>query len=527
MKVLKTIEGLRTCLSIWRQPIAEGDYPRIASIGLVPTMGALHPGHMSLIHQARQENDRVVVSIFVNPLQFAPQEDLAAYPRPLDQDLAKCEAAAVDAVFCPRPQLLYGEAQASAAELTQVIPVKSLTKQLCGAYRPTHFAGVTTVVAKLFNLIAPDRAYFGRKDAQQLAIIQQMATDLNWSVDVVSCPIVRESNGLAYSSRNRYLSAQEREQAAVLYQALQAAKTAFVQGERRQQVLIDRVRKTLASVAVVQPQYIELVHPTTLQPLEQVKIVGLLAIAAYLGKTRLIDNVMLRSRQSIVAIDGPAGAGKSTVARLVADQLNLMYLDSGAMYRAVTWQVLEAGIAPTDEVATAEVLGDCHIRLATEPPVDSEAVGLTRVWVNDQEVTQNIRSPEVTSNVSAVAAQPAVREKLLRLQQAYGAEGGVVMEGRDIGTHVFPEAELKVFLTASVQERARRRQRDLAAHNHPPVNIATLEQAIDERDRKDSTRSVAPLRKAEDAVELFTDDLTIDQVVDKIVTLYRNRLDCN
>ncbi|MEM6836802.1 MAG: bifunctional pantoate--beta-alanine ligase/(d)CMP kinase [Cyanobacteria bacterium P01_C01_bin.120] len=527
MKVLKTIEGLRTCLSIWRQPVAEGDQPRIASIGLVPTMGALHPGHMSLIHQARQENDRVVVSIFVNPLQFAPQEDLAAYPRPLDQDLAKCEAAAVDAVFCPRPQLLYGEAQASAAELTQVIPVKSLTKQLCGAYRPTHFAGVTTVVAKLFNLIAPDRAYFGRKDAQQLAIIQQMATDLNWSVDVVSCPIVRESNGLAYSSRNRYLSAQEREQAAVLYQALQAAKTAFVQGERRQQVLIDRVRKTLASVAVVQPQYIELVHPTTLQPLEQVKTVGLLAIAAYLGKTRLIDNVMLRSRQSIVAIDGPAGAGKSTVARLVADQLNLMYLDSGAMYRAVTWQVLEAGIAPTDEVATAEVLGDCHIRLATEPPADSEAVGLTRVWVNDQEVTQNIRSPEVTSNVSAVAAQPAVREKLLRLQQAYGAEGGVVMEGRDIGTHVFPEAELKVFLTASVQERARRRQRDLAAHNHPPVNIATLEQAIDERDRKDSTRSVAPLRKAEDAVELFTDDLTIDQVVDKIVTLYRNRLDCN
>ncbi|MEM6517998.1 MAG: bifunctional pantoate--beta-alanine ligase/(d)CMP kinase [Cyanobacteria bacterium P01_C01_bin.70] len=527
MKVLKTIEGLRTCLAIWRQPVAEGGYSRIASVGLVPTMGALHPGHMSLIYRARQENDRVVVSIFVNPLQFGPQEDLETYPRTLDQDVEKCESAAVDAVFCPLSQVLYGNTQASAAQISQVMPVPSMVERLCGAYRPGHFSGVTTVVTKLFNLIAPDRAYFGRKDAQQLAIIQRMVADLNCPVEVVGCPIVREPDGLAYSSRNRYLSTQERAQAALLYQALQAAKAAFVQGEHRRHVLIDYVQKTLAPVAELQLQYIELVHPKTLQPLEQVKTVGLLAIAAHLGKTRLIDNIVLRSRQSIVAIDGPAGAGKSTVARLVADQLGLIYLDSGAMYRAVTWQVLQAGIDPTDEVTTAEILATCHIRLATEPPAAPNAVGLTRVWVNDQEVTPSIRSPEVTANVSAVAAQPTVRKRLLQQQQAYGAEGGVVMEGRDIGTHVFPEAELKIFLTASVQERARRRQRDLVARNHPPLSIETLEQAIDERDRKDSTRSVAPLHKAEDAIELFTDDLTVDQVVDKIVTLYRDRLDYN
>lgn len=527
MKILHTIEGLRSCLALWRQPDADGDYPNIASVGLVPTMGALHPGHMSLIRRARQENDRVVVSIFVNPLQFGPQEDLEAYPRSVAQDIQKCEAAAVDAIFCPRPQTLYGDAGADPTRLTQVIPLDGMIKHLCGAYRPGHFAGVTTVVAKLFNLVMPDRAYFGRKDAQQFAIIQRMVADLNWPVQVVGCPIVREPDGLAYSSRNQYLSAQERTQAVTLYRALQAAKAAFGQGERRSQRLIETTQAVLAAAPAIQPQYVELVHPDTLQPLEQVKTVGLLAIAAYLGKTRLIDNLVLRSRQPIVAIDGPAGAGKSTVARLVADHLSLTYLDSGAMYRAVTWQVLQLGLDPTDEVAVAEMLPDCHLRLATEPAQTQGAVGITRVWVNDEEVTQAIRSPEVTAQVSAVAAQSVVREILLQQQQAYGDQGGVVMEGRDIGTQVFPAAELKIFLTASVQERARRRQRDMAAQNQPPMSLEKLEQAIDERDRKDSTRSIAPLQKAEDAIELCTDGLTIEQVVEKIVGLYHAQLDHN
>jgi pantoate ligase/cytidylate kinase len=508
---------------MWRQSDA-GNSAAIAAIGLVPTMGALHPGHLSLIHRARQETDRVIVTIFVNPLQFGPQEDLAAYPRTLEHDLAQCRAAAVDAVFCPRPQTLYGQPQPDATALTQVVPIAAMTAHLCGPHRPGHFPGVTTVVAKLFNLVGPDRAYFGRKDAQQLAIIQRLVADLNWPITIVGCPIVREADGLAYSSRNQYLSVAERQQAVTLYQSLKAAKAMFAQGERQAAALIVAAKDVLSQVPTIQVQYVELVHPETLKPVEHIETTGLLAVAARVGQTRLIDNILLRSRQPIVAIDGPAGAGKSTVARLVADQLGLMYLDSGAMYRAVTWQVLQAGIDPTDAVAVAETLADCHLHLASEPGSHGQ-VGITRVWVRDHEVTQAIRSPEVTNQVSTIAAQPAVREVLLKQQQAYGEQGGVVMEGRDIGTQVFPNAELKVFLTASVGERARRRQKDLVAQNQPPISLEALQQAIDERDRKDSTRRVAPLRRAADAIELLTDGLTIEQVVDKIVALYRDRLD--
>ncbi|MEM0981727.1 MAG: bifunctional pantoate--beta-alanine ligase/(d)CMP kinase [Cyanobacteria bacterium P01_H01_bin.58] len=522
MRFLKTVEGLRSCLAAWRQPSAE-EYPAIATVGLVPTMGALHPGHMSLIHRARRENDRVVVTIFVNPLQFAPNEDLNAYPRTLEQDLTQCRTAQVDAVFCPLPATLYGQTQPDASALTQVRPPASLMAHLCGPHRVGHFPGVTTIVTKLLNLVQPTRTYFGRKDAQQLAIIRRMVRDLNLPGEVVSCPTVREADGLAYSSRNHYLTEEERQRAVALYRGLQAAKTAFSQGERQSRVLIALIEATLKRVPSIYPQYVELVHPDTLQPLEAIETVGLLAIAAYLGKTRLIDNILLRSRRPIIAIDGPAGAGKSTVARLVAEKLNLLYLDSGAMYRAVTWQVLQARIDPQDEVAVAEILANCRIHLVSEPQVTND-VGLTRVWVNDYEVTQAIRSPEVTAQVSTVAAQPAVRQVLLQQQQTYGDNGGVVMEGRDIGTHVFPFAELKVFLTASVQERARRRQRDLAAQNQPAVSLESLEKAIDERDCKDSTRRVAPLRQAQDAIELVTDGLAIAEVVDAIVNLYRERL---
>ncbi|NER79920.1 MAG: bifunctional pantoate--beta-alanine ligase/(d)CMP kinase [Leptolyngbya sp. SIO1D8] len=522
MRFLKTIEGLRQCLTVWRQHSAD-QHSEIPSVGLVPTMGALHPGHLSLIHRARQENNRVVVTIFVNPLQFGPEEDLEAYPRTLEKDLAQCELAEVDAVFCPLPSVLYGQSHPDPTHLTQVIAPTIMTEHLCGPHRPGHFPGVTTIVAKLLNLVQPHRAYFGRKDAQQLALIQRMVADLNLSVRIVDCPIVREADGLAYSSRNQYLNQEERQQAATLYRSLQQAKVTFKQGERQSHVLIDRVKRTLSQISAIQVQYVELVHPETMQPLPQVDTVGLLAVAAYLGKTRLIDNILLRSRDPIIAIDGPAGAGKSTVARLVADKLNLLYLDSGAMYRAVTWQVLQSGIDPDDEIAVAETLADCRLRLASDPGINGQ-VGLTRVWVNDQEVTQVIRTPEVTAKVSTVAAQPSVRQVLLKQQQDYGAKGGVVMEGRDIGTHVFPFAELKIFLTASVQERARRRQKDLAIQNQSPISLKDLEQAIDERDHKDSTRRVAPLKRAEDALTLITDGLSIEEVVSKIETLYQNRL---
>lgn len=523
MRVLRTVEGLQWYLAQGRQSLENprGGRPQI---GLVPTMGALHRGHLSLIEQARRENDLVVVSIFVNPLQFGPGEDLDRYPRPLTEDLRQCAESGVDVVFTPTPATLYGEAGLESGQLTQVHPPKAMMGVLCGQFRPGHFEGVATIVTKLLNIVQPDRAYFGQKDAQQVAILQRMAGDLNLPSELIRCPIIREEDGLALSSRNQYLSEVERSQAAILYQALQAAEALFKQGERHRQPLLDRVKDVLSSEPALRLQYIDLVHPDSLEPLSVVTETGLLAVAAYLGTTRLIDNVVLRSRRPIIAIDGPAGAGKSTVARQVAQQLGLLYLDSGAMYRAITWLALRQGIDPQDEVAVAELLPDCSIQLASSTDEAAFSAYPSRIWINGEEVTQAIRSPEVTSQVSAIAAQPMVRQMLLKQQQRYGAEGGIVMEGRDIGTHVFPQAELKIFLTASVAERARRRQRDLQAQNQPVINLEDLERAIDERDRKDSTRRVAPLRKAPDALEIETDHLTIDEVVARIVALFGQRL---
>jgi pantoate ligase / CMP/dCMP kinase len=374
------------------------------------------------------------------------------------------------------------------------------------------------------TLVAPDRAYFGYKDAQQLAILKRLAQDLNLPVKIVGCTIVREASGLAMSSRNAYLSAAERQQAAALYRGLMAAQARFKAGERHSPALIAATQQTLAQEPALHPQYIEVVHPETLRPLEQIDSLGMLAVAAHLSTTRLIDNILLRDRQPIVAIDGPAGAGKSTVARQVAQRLNLLYLDSGAMYRAVTWLALNRGIDVHDEVEVAELLQDCDLHLTASGDDPAFAAYPSRIWLNGQEVTHLIRSPEVTEQVSAVSAQPTVRETLLQQQQRYGITGGVVMEGRDIGTEVFPQAELKIFLTASVAERARRRQRDLAAQQQPAADLGTLERAIDERDRKDSSRQVAPLRQADDAIALVTDGLSIEDVVNKIVALYGEKV---
>jgi pantoate ligase/cytidylate kinase len=478
-------------------------------------MGALHAGHLSLIQRARQQNDCVVVSIFVNPLQFGPNEDFQQYPRTLDRDQQLCEAAEVDVIFAPTAEALYGTVPA--AQLTQVMPPKTLMAGLCGRSRLGHFEGVATVVTKLLNIVQPDRAYFGQKDAQQVAILRQLITDLNLPVELVVCPIMREANGLALSSRNQYLSADQRSSAAAIYHSLQQAQQAFQAGVRHGERLIELVRSALQIYPDIQPEYIELVHPDTMTPLEQVEETGLLAIAARLGSTRLIDNIVLSYRQPILAIDGPAGAGKSTVVRQVAQTLGLLYLDTGAMYRAVTWLVLDAGIAIDDEAAIAELVSQCQIEISGDPAT-------MRVSINDRDVTHAIRSLEVTAKVSVIAAQPVVRRELVKRQQEYGRRGGIVMDGRDIGTCVFPDAELKIFLTASVEERARRRQQDLKDQGQPEVPLKELERAIYERDLKDSTRQISPLRKAADAIELQTDALDVNQVVAKIVALYRAKV---
>ncbi|MGD1902867.1 MAG: bifunctional pantoate--beta-alanine ligase/(d)CMP kinase [Geitlerinemataceae cyanobacterium] len=487
---------------------------QVGSLGFVPTMGNLHRGHANLIERASAGNDVVAVSIFVNPLQFSPTEDFDRYPQTLEADRQLCAQLGVDIIFAPTPAALGLMARAGGdPQRTRVVPPESMTVGLCGRSRPGHFEGVTTIVMKLLNLLQPDRAYFGRKDAQQLAILQAMVRDLDLPVTIVPCSVVREPSGLALSSRNQYLRDADRERVAVLFQALQHAEAAVRDGEHDGTALTDRVRLHCATVPELDLEYVELVDPVSLAPLDRLERSGLLALAACLGSTRLIDNIVLETRSLIViAIDGPAGAGKSTVTRAVADRLRLLYLDTGAMYRAATWLAMDAGVKLDDEAAIAKLVNDCDLDLQPQ-----ESGGCT-VTMNDTDITAAIRTPEVTANVSTVAAQKAVREFLVRQQQAFGERGGLVAEGRDMCTCVFPNAEVKIFLTATPAERARRRARDLEAQGYE-VDLEKLEAEIVERDRKDSTREIAPLRKAEDAVELVTDGMTIEEVIDRIIDL--------
>ncbi|MCP2730733.1 bifunctional pantoate--beta-alanine ligase/(d)CMP kinase [Limnofasciculus baicalensis] len=517
MRLFTTIAGLRCYLERHRSG---------KDVGLVPTMGALHPGHLSLIERARQENAIVIVSIFVNPLQFAPTEDFQRYPRQLEEDRKLCEEVGVDAIFAPTAIELYGKSPLnsdSGIQFTQVVPPGAMTSVLCGASRPGHFQGVATIVTKLLNLVQPERAYFGQKDAQQLAIIRRLVDDLNLPVTIVPCPIVRLESGLAWSSRNKYLTEVQKDRASIIYSALKEAQKVFQAGNRdavgwrcHSTVIIEAVKSKLIKASDIEVEYIELVHPTTLAPLEQVEQDGLLAIAVRFGTTRLIDNMVLQNRQPIVAIDGPAGAGKSTVTRRVAQELGLIYLDTGAMYRALTWRVMSANIDIDDEPAIAEIVSQSEISLV-------ESNDGVQVWIDEEEVTKEIRSLEVTANVSAIAALATVRRELVKQQQRWGAKGGIVAEGRDIGTFVFPDAELKIFLTASVEERARRRWQDIKEQKQGDMSLEQLEKDIQQRDLRDSTRAIAPLRKAGDAIEIKTDGMSISEVTERIVNLYHQK----
>jgi len=256
-------------------------------VGFVPTMGYLHAGHISLARLARAECASVAASIFVNPTQFGPNEDLAKYPRDLPSDLGLLEAAGVELVWTPTPEDMY------LPGFQTWVTVDGLTRRLEGEARPSHFRGVTTVVAKLFNAVGPDKAYFGQKDAQQAAVIRQMVRDLNYPVEIVVCPIVREADGLAMSSRNVYLNPAERQAATVLFRSLSAAKLAYESGERQAESLRARVRETIASEPLARLQYVSCADYDTLEELEKVTGKSLLSMAVYFGKTRLIDNFVL------------------------------------------------------------------------------------------------------------------------------------------------------------------------------------------------------------------------------------------
>ncbi|MCK9342082.1 MAG: pantoate--beta-alanine ligase, partial [Synergistaceae bacterium] len=254
------------------------------SVGLVPTMGYLHPGHISLIERARKENDMVVVSIFVNPIQFGPNEDLDTYPRDMTHDREVCEKAGAELIFAPQPSEMYP------SENFAFVDIKELGDGLCGAKRPGHFRGVCTVVSKLFNIVLPNRAYFGEKDAQQLAIIRRMVKDLNIGTEIVSCPIVREADGLAMSSRNLYLSPEERKAALSISRSLSAAKELMRKGEKDALKIRETIVAGISAEPLARIDYAEIVDSADLSPVQRIEKPVLAAVAVYFGKTRLIDN---------------------------------------------------------------------------------------------------------------------------------------------------------------------------------------------------------------------------------------------
>lgn len=495
-------------------------------VHFVPTMGALHQGHAALIRRAREPRGGpeplVVVSVYVNPLQFGPAEDFERYPRDLAADQALAAAAGAHLLWAP---CVAEMVPAGPQEITRVQPPQSLQAVLCGPSRPGHFIGVATVVARLLALVRPQRLLLGEKDWQQLVILRRLVADLGLPVVVEGMASVRDADGLASSSRNRYLNPAQRAQAQALPQALVSARCQWRQ--RLQdgqgitvQALLDSTRQQLEA-AQLSVDYVDVVAAHSLAPLPRAAPpsgLALLAVAVHCGPSRLIDHTFLMSRAPIVAIDGPAGAGKSTVTKAFARRLGLIYLDTGAMYRALTWWVQRQGADPADPAAVAPLLVDLDLQLTAGRD------GEQQVQINGHDVTQPIRSPEVTAQVSLVAAHACVREALTAQQQAMGQRGGLVAEGRDIGTAVFPDAELKVFLTATPAERARRRALDLEQRGFVVPPLAELEAQIVERDRLDSSREVAPLQMADDAVELVTDGMAIEAVIQALVDHFRARV---
>lgn len=279
MKIVSTKIEVREQVKQWRK---EG-----LTVGFVPTMGYLHEGHESLVKRAVAENDKVVVSIFVNPMQFGPKEDLATYPRDLEADSKLCEAAGASLIFHPEPEEMYEEAFCS------YVDMNGLTNALCGLSRPVHFRGVCTVVNKLFNIVMPDKAYFGEKDAQQLAVVKRMVKDLDMDIEIVGCPIIREEDGLAKSSRNTYLSEEGRKEALVLSKSIFAGKQMVLDGEMDASVVIKAMRDIIESAPMAKIDYVEIVDVNTMKSIEKIQGEILCAIAVYIGdEARLIDNFM-------------------------------------------------------------------------------------------------------------------------------------------------------------------------------------------------------------------------------------------
>ncbi len=485
-----------------------------SAIIFIPTMGGLHTGHQYLIKKAKERKTKkqiILVSIFINPLQFGKDEDFKKYPRNLSKDSELAFNAGANAIWAPDYFEVFPGGENSHFKIQ--VP-QTLHNQLCGAERVGHFDGVATVIIRLIRIIRPEKLILGEKDWQQLIIIRSLFQELSIPIKIESYPTVRDQSGFAYSSRNSYLSDSERANAQSLPNAIKEAKTEF---HKEKVINLTKIASILKDNNL-KIEYLKIVDPFSLKETENLNRLCLLAAAVKCGSTRIIDHAFLMQQKPIIAIDGPAGAGKSTVTKAFAKKLGFIYLDTGAMYRAVTWLIISNSIDPTDQAEVKNILKDAKLEFK------NSSIFAQKIFINNIDVTEKIRSPEVTSMVSEIAKQQFVRELLTRKQQVIGNDGGLVAEGRDIGTAVFPNADVKIFLTASPAERAKRRALDLKKRGYDFTSIEVLEQEIKERDKKDSERKIAPLKKAKDAIELVSDGMNIEDVLTELIYIFRSRI---
>ncbi len=492
-------------LENWRQNIKD-------EINFIPTMGNLHDGHKKLISTAKNSNFNInLVSIFINPLQFDNKADLENYPKSIDNDITIAFSNGADVIFIPSTVDIYPP---NDNNIEYIKASEELSSALCGLKRTGHFDGVCTVVYRLLNLVKPKNLYLGEKDWQQLLILKNLISEKKLNINIQSIPTQRDFDGIPLSSRNIRLSKNERQLIRLFSNELFLAKKHFKQEKTMN---LKKIIKKIESKNIL-IEYLEHLHPYSLQKATLKDNISILAGAIKCGETRLIDHVFLMKRSPIIAIDGPAGSGKSTVTKLIAKKLKLLYLDTGAMYRALSWFLIRENINYQKENELNKILRDISIVFKSNANANQD------VFINDYCVTKEIRSQEISSIVSKISSIKEIREYLVEEQRKIGESGGLVAEGRDVGTTVFPDAELKIFLTASIDERAKRRKTDLENKDSKLIDFNQLKELIKKRDFEDSNREISPLRKAKDAIELITDGYSINEVADRIIDFYNETI---
>ena len=496
--ILKTINDINK----WKNNLED-------NINFVPTMGNLHKGHLELIHQSNKDgSNETLVSIFINPLQFNDKRDFKNYPKTIEKDIRLAFSSGANAIFVPSEKEIL-----NIKSLIYQKACKKLSSNLCGKSREGHFDGVCTIVLRMLKIINPQKMFLGEKDWQQVIILKNMIKKLNLKVEIKSINTQRDADGVPFSSRNNLLTTSERKDLQFFSKELKKAKKNFLVNKV---INLEEIYNSFKNKNL-KVEYLQHLSAFSLNESIDKENITILAGAILCGSTRLIDHVFLMKRKPIIAIDGPAGSGKSTVTKLIAKKLDFIYLDTGAMYRALSWFLIDQKTSYENDYILEECLKKLNIVFKTNLNSDQD------IFINDICVTNKIRSQKISSIVSSIASIGKVREFLVKEQRKIGDKGGIVAEGRDIGTTVFPKAEIKIYLNASIDERAKRRKIELEIQGQD-INFDKLKDQIKQRDLDDSTRNISPLVKAEDAIEIITDNYTAEQIADKIIQIFYEKL---